>query len=100
LNFVPTNGIACSKAQVAAHTCGEYPVNSQIGANYTVNSEAAYRFGEHWYLGGFLSANNTNNFNDVSGGFFFRFAFRRQGSSDSYPTGLLPVEGLRPLRIP
>jgi tetratricopeptide (TPR) repeat protein len=99
-SFVPTSGVPCTSAQTAAHTCGQYPINSQTAANYNFSSEAAYRFGEHWYLGGFLSADNTNNYNAVSGGFFFRYAFRRQHSTDEYPTGIFPVEGLRPLRVP
>jgi tetratricopeptide (TPR) repeat protein len=100
LDFIPTSGTPCTAAQLGAHTCGEYPVSNQTAANYNVDTQAAYRFGEHWYLGGFLSANNTNNYNTVSGGFFFRYAFRRQHSTDDYPTGLFPVEGPRPFRVP
>jgi tetratricopeptide (TPR) repeat protein len=99
-NFIPTSGIPCTSAQLAAHTCGEYPITTQTFASYNVNSEFSYRLGEHGYLGAFISANNTYNYNNVSGGFFFRIAFRGQHSSDDYPTGLFPVEGLRPLRIP
>jgi tetratricopeptide (TPR) repeat protein len=98
--FVPVSGVPCTSAQVAVHTCNEYPVNSLTSANYTINSEASYRFGDHWYLGGFVSGNNTNNYNAISGGFFFRYAFRRQHASEDYPTGLFPVEGQRSLRIP
>ena len=36
----------------------------------------------------------------VSGGFFFRFAMNRQHESAGYPTGLFPVHGFRPLRVP
>ena len=97
---IPTSGIPCTSAQLAAHTCGEYPITTQTFASYNVNSEFSYRLGEHGYLGAFISANNTYNYNNVSGGFFFRIAFRGQHSSDDYPTGLFPVEGLRPLRIP
>ncbi len=99
-SFVSTTGLFCSEAQLTAHNCGEYPVTGSTGFNYDVNSEVSYRFGEHWYLGGFVSANNTNNYDDVSAGFFLRFALHRQHSSQGYPTGLFPVEGLRPLRVP
>jgi tetratricopeptide (TPR) repeat protein len=92
--------LGCSVAQLAAHTCAEYPVSSNRGFNYDVNSEASYRFGEHWYLGGFVSANNSNNYNTVSGGFFFRYAMHRQHASEGYPTGLFPVDSFRPLRVP
>jgi hypothetical protein len=92
--------LGCSVAQLAAHTCAEYPVSGNTGFNYNLNSEVSYRFGEHWYLGGFVSANNTNNYNTVTSGFFFRYAVRRQHASEGYPTGLFPVDGFRPLRVP
>ncbi len=90
----------CTAAQISAQTCGYSPINSNTGANYGFNSEAAYRITEHWYAGGFLSANNTNNYNTVTGGFFVRYLFRPQFGTDDYPTGLFPVEGFRPLRVP
>lgn len=92
--------LGCSLAQLTAHTCAEYPVTDNTSLNYNINSEVSYRFGEHWYLGGYVSANNTNNYNDVSGGFFFRYALRKQHASQGYPTGLFPVDGFRPLRVP
>jgi len=92
--------LGCTLAQLAAHTCAEYPVSGNTGFNYAVNSEVSYRMGEHWYLGGFVSANNTNNYNSVTGGFFFRYALRKQHSSEGYPTGLFAVDGFRPLRVP
>ncbi len=93
-------GIACTAAQTANHTCAQYPVNSNTGGNYGLNAEGAYRIAEHWYAGGFISANNTNNYNTVTGGFFVRYLFRPQIGADDYPTGLFPVEGFRPLRVP
>jgi hypothetical protein len=92
--------LGCTVAQLAAHTCAEYPVTVDTKLNYAINSEVSYRFGEHWYLGGFVSANNTDNYNAVSGGFFFRYALRKQHGSEGYPTGLFPVDGFRPLRVP
>jgi tetratricopeptide (TPR) repeat protein len=91
---------ACTLAQEANRTCGYLPNNSNTGANYSFNAEGAYRITEHWYGGGYLSANNTNNYNTVTGGFFVRYLFRPQYSHDDYPTGLFPVEGFRPLRVP
>ncbi len=77
-----------------------YPQNSDTGLNYAINSEGAYHVAEHWYVGGFLVANNTNNYTTVSGGFFVRYTFKPQYPTESYPTGLFPTEGFRPLRVP
>nr|MBW4028016.1 hypothetical protein [Acidobacteriota bacterium] len=76
------------------------PVTSNTGANYSLNSEGSYHISDHWYAGGFLAANNTNNYNTASGGFFIRFLFKPQVQTEEYPTGLFPVEGFRPLRVP
>jgi tetratricopeptide (TPR) repeat protein len=78
----------------------KYPNNSNTGGNYSINTEGAYRIADHWDAGGYLAANNTNNYNTVSAGFFVRYLFRRQVGSDDSPTGLFPVEGFRPLRVP
>jgi hypothetical protein len=78
----------------------QYPLNSNTGLNYNFNSEGAYRVADHWYVGGFLSANNTNNYNTVSGGFFVRYLFKPQLPTEEYPTGLFPTAGFRPLRVP
>jgi len=76
------------------------PISSNTGLNYAFNTEEAYRVADHWYVGSFLSANNTNNFNTVSGGFFVRYLFKKQQPTESYPTGLFPTSGFRPLRVP
>ena len=99
-SFVATHGGVCSGAQTATYNCGEYPLTATTGFNYEVNAEAAYRLREHWYGGWFFSGNNTNNYNTLSGGFFFRYAFRAQHPVEGYPTGLFPVQGIRPLQIP
>jgi hypothetical protein len=78
----------------------QYPLNSNTGLNYAFNSQGAYQVAEHWYLGGSLSANNTNNYNTVSGGFFVRYLFKPQHPTEDYPTGLFPTSGFRPLRVP
>jgi tetratricopeptide (TPR) repeat protein len=78
-----------------------YSQNSDTGLNYGIDAQGAYRVNEHWYVGGFLSANNTRNYNMVSGGFFVRFLFKPQVSSETGPTGLFPPNtGFRPLRVP
>jgi len=77
-----------------------YPVNSGTGVNYSLNSEGSYRIADHWYVGGFASANNSRNYDTVNGGFFVRYLFREQLSDDTAFTGLFPVTGFRPLRVP
>lgn len=79
--------------------CG-LPVNSNTGLNYAVDSEMSYQVNDHWYIGAFVSGNNTNNYNTISGGAFARYTFRPQVQTTDYPTGLFPVEGFRPLRVP
>ena len=77
-----------------------YPLNSSTGLNYSLNSEGSYRIADHWFVGGFLTANNSRNYNTVSGGFFVRYLFRQQVETEDGPTGLFPVNGFRPLRVP
>ncbi len=76
------------------------PITTDAGFNYNINGEGSYRIADHWYVGGFLSGNNTNNYNTVTGGFFVRYLFRAQVPTVDYPTGLFPYEGFRPLRVP
>jgi hypothetical protein len=99
-SFVAAHGASCSGAQTATYNCGDYPLTITTSFNYEVSAEAAFRFREHWYGGWFFSGNNSNNYNDLSGGFFFRYAFRKQKAVEGYPTGLFPVHGIRPLQIP
>ena len=77
-----------------------FPSTSNTGLNYSVNSEGSYRIADHWYAGGFLTGNNTNNYNTVTGGFFIRYLFKPQFPTEDYPTGLFPLDGFRPLRVP
>jgi tetratricopeptide (TPR) repeat protein len=90
----------CSLASITSKTCGVYPLNSNTGANYGVNFEGSYHIAPNWYVGAFATGNNTNNFNTISGGFFVRYLFRPQYPTEEYPTGLFPVDGLRPLKVP
>ena len=78
----------------------QYGLNSNTGLNYALNSQVSYRVADHWYLGGFFTGNNTNNYNTVSGGFFVRYLFKSQYPTEDYPTGLFPTSGFRPLRVP
>lgn len=99
-SFKPSNGIPCTAAQAPSYNCGQYPTQDTTLLNYAVTAEAAYRFADHWYGGGYLAANNTSNYNTVSAGFFFRYVFSAQHSAEGYPPGLFRLQGLRPLQIP
>jgi hypothetical protein len=77
-----------------------YGLNSNTGLNYLINMQASYRIVDHWYVGGFIAGNNTNNYNTISGGFSVRYLFKTQPQSEDGATGLFPSTGFRPLRIP
>lgn len=89
-----------STVPVLNRSCGYQPSNANTGLNFSFDSELSYHVNEHWFVGGFVSANNTNNYNTVQGGFFVRYLLRPQYETPEGPTGLFPVEGLRPLRVP
>jgi predicted Zn-dependent protease len=78
-----------------------YAQNSNTGLNYAVDSEGSYRVADHWYVGGFIVANNTRNYNMVSGGFFVRYLFKSQVPAENGSKGIFPTNtGFRPLRVP
>jgi tetratricopeptide (TPR) repeat protein len=99
--YFPLDGPSQAGVPPSACTpvCG-LQVNSNTGANYSLDSQLSYHVNQHWYIGAFLSANNTNNYNTISGGVFARFLIKPQVQTVDYPTGLFPVEGFRPLRVP
>jgi hypothetical protein len=99
-SLVASKGVACTAALAETYNCGEYPLIDSTQINYTFRSQAAYRLSDHWYGGGFISANNSSNFDTVSAGFFLRYVFRAQHSQEGYPAGLFQVDGLRSLQIP
>jgi cellulose synthase operon protein C len=99
-NFVPPSGVSCSASQTPSYSCGQYPLMDTTRFSYAINSEASYRFADHWYGGTFVAANNVYNYNNVVAGFFLRYVFRAQHSPEGYPAGMFRVEGLRPLQIP
>ena len=77
-----------------------FPQNSDTGLNYALNSRVSYRVTDHWYVGGFLVANNTNNYNTVSGGFSLHYLFKSQYPTETGPNGFFPINVFRPLRVP
>ncbi len=86
-------------SQACTPYCG-LQVNSNTGANYAFDTQVSYHVNEHWYVGGFMAANNTNNYNYVQGGAFARYTFKPQVQTVEAPTGLFPIEGFRPMRVP
>jgi tetratricopeptide (TPR) repeat protein len=78
-----------------------YPAMTSVGGNYNFESEASYAIADHWYVGGYLTANNSRDYNSEKAGFFVRYLFRPQPMlEESGPTGLFPVQGLRPYQVP
>jgi cellulose synthase operon protein C len=78
-----------------------YPERTSVGGNYNFESEGAYAIADHWYVGGNLSFNNALDYASAKAGFFFRYTFRPQVSSESSgPSGLFPVQGWRPMQVP
>ena len=76
------------------------PNVTSVGGNYDLRSQVGYEVGPHWFVGAYLSANNTRDYNYASVGFFVRFMFREQPSTATAPTGLFPWDGLRPFTVP
>ena len=78
-----------------------YPEKTNVSGNYSFDGEGAYAIAEHWYVGGFLSFNNTRDYASTKGGFYVRYLFRPQPMlEENGPTGLFPIIGLRPLNVP
>jgi len=91
---------AGTSSSAFAQNCARTPLTTNVALNYNIDGQFSYYITEHWYVGGFLSGNNTSNYNEVSGGFFVRYLFRPQYPTVDYPTGLFPHDGFRPLRVP
>jgi hypothetical protein len=78
-----------------------YPEQTVVAGNYSLEGEGAYAVAQHWYVGGYLNFNNTRNFSTQTVGFYARYLFRPQPAmEEGGPTGLFPVNALRPLRVP
>ena len=76
---------------------------TSVGPNYDLRGQVAYGLSEHWFVGGFASANNSRNYAAVSAGFSVRYLFRPQPSTVAGPTGLFLTDDqhpLRPLMVP
>lgn len=83
-----------------ANSNASYSSQSVVSGNYDFKGEVAYHLTDHWFAGGFLSLNNTRDYNSQVVGFFVRWTNRAQVESDMGPTGLYPWDGLRPYLAP
>ncbi len=76
------------------------PAKTSVGPNYDLRGQMAYQIGPHWFAGAYFAANNSRDYNAVSAGFSIHYMFRSQPSTATGPTGLFPIEGVRPFRVP
>jgi tetratricopeptide (TPR) repeat protein len=76
------------------------PNVTTVSGNYDIRSQVAYQFSPHWFVGGYLAANNSRDYTATSIGFFVRFMFREQPSTATNPAGLFPWDGIRPFTVP
>jgi tetratricopeptide (TPR) repeat protein len=96
----PLFPLATQKASEIGLNNAQLPAMTSVGPNYNLRGTMAYQIGPHWFAGGFLSANNSRNYNSVSAGFSIHYMFRAQPSTVTAPTGMFPSEGLRPFTVP
>ncbi len=73
---------------------------SNFGANYNLEGNFAYRFDEHWYMGGFVGVNNASNYQDRTAGVSVKYMQRPQVDVEGGPTGLFDERKVRPLIVP
>ena len=92
--------LAVDKPLQTAQNNPTLPNITTISGNYDVRSQIAYQFSPHWFVGGYIGANNSRDFTYTSVGFFVRFMFREQPSTATSPTGLFPWDGMRPFSVP
>jgi len=71
-----------------------------MGANYNLAMNLAYRLDEHWYVGGFVGVNNAHDYQDRTAGFAVKYMQRPQVEVEGGPTGLFNEQAIRPLIVP
>jgi tetratricopeptide (TPR) repeat protein len=99
-NQTPLFPLAAQSATEIALNNPMLPAKTSVGPNYDFRGQVAYQIGPHWFAGGYFSANNSRDYNNVSAGFSIHYMFRSQPSTVAGPTGLFPIDGLRPFRVP
>lgn len=73
---------------------------SNIGANYNLEANVAYRFDPHWYIGGFVGINNAHDYQDRLAGIAVKYMQRPQVEVEGGATGLFDEHAIRPLIVP
>lgn len=73
---------------------------ANTAANYNLEANIAYRFDEHWYMGGFVGVNNAHDYQDRNAGFSVKYMQRPQVEVEGGPTGLFDEKAIRPLIVP
>ncbi len=71
-----------------------YAGQAKTSANYSLEARIGYRLAPNWYLGGFVTANNTQNFTSQAVGFNVRYLIM-QAPSVSTDFQLSPVPDWR-----
>ncbi len=99
-NAAPLWPLAADKPLETRQNNPMLPNVTTVSGNYDLRSQVAYQAGPHWFVGGYLAANNSRDYTSTSVGFFVRFLFREQPTSATTPTGLFPWEGMRPFSVP
>jgi cellulose synthase operon protein C len=78
-----------------------YPERTSVGGNYNLETEGSYSIADHWYVGAYTNFNNSRDYASDKVGFFVRFLSRSQPINEEVgPTGLFPIQGMRPLQTP
>jgi tetratricopeptide (TPR) repeat protein len=78
-----------------------YPERTSVGGNYNLDAEGSYSIADHWYVGAYTHFNNSRDYASDQVGFFVRFLSRGQPmNQEAGPTGLFPIQGMRPLQTP
>ena len=78
-----------------------YPERTSVGGNYDLETEGSYSIADHWYVGAYANFNNSRDYASDKVGFFVRFLSRSQPMNEEIgPTGLFPIQGMRPLQTP
>ena len=91
-------GTALPGSLIATDTTPTAQAN--MGANYNLAMNLAYRLDEHWYLGGFVGVNNAHDYQDRTAGFAVKYMQRPQVEVEGGTTGLFNEQSIRPLIVP
>jgi tetratricopeptide (TPR) repeat protein len=99
-DLTPLWPLAVDKSLETAQSNPMLPAKTSVGPNYDVRTHVSYQIGPHWFAGGFVGANNSRNYTSISAGFSIHYMFRAQPSTATGPTGLFPMDGVRPFTVP